>query len=83
MNTVTVKQWKDISTFDPLKDGIFDVDGTIERIKMVTGKSDEDIDNMPMEELLPTYLDCVEKVNSLVFSKLKQIPKEDGDKAAV
>ena len=76
-NSITVKQWKDLVAFEPInKDGILDVDGTIKHIATVQGKSVEELENeIAVEDLLPTYINCVHEVNSLVYSKLNVIPK--------
>lgn len=74
---ITVKDWKDIVTFEPIsKDGILDVDGTISRISKVRGKTVEEIEaETAVEDLLPEYIKCVREVNSLVYKKLEAIPK--------
>ena len=75
MNVITVKMWKDINTFDPMENGVFNVDGTVERVAMVTGKTVAEVEEMPMNELLPTFLECVKTVNREVFAKLDVMPK--------
>lgn len=72
---VTVKLWREINTFDPLKDGNFDVDGTVYFISQVRNKSVEEVENMAIDDLLPEFIECVKEVNSKVFSKLDKMPK--------
>jgi hypothetical protein len=73
---VTVKAWKDIISFDPIKDGHFDIDGTVARIAAVKGKTVEEIEkDTAIEDLLPTFLDCVHECNNMVFKRLDMIPK--------
>lgn len=72
---ITVKTWKDISSFDPLEGGKLNVEGTVKRIAMVTGKSIKEVENMPVSELLPEFLKCVETVNKEVFAKIGNMPK--------
>ena len=81
-NIITVKMWKDITTFDPLANGNFDVDGTVKRIVDITGKSVEEVETMPISDLLPEFLNCVKLVNAEVFDKLKQLKNGSGDREA-
>lgn len=67
---VTVKIWKQLNTFDPMANGKFDVDGTVALVAVAQGKTVEDVEEMPVDELLPTFLQCVHDANALVFSKL-------------
>lgn len=80
---ITVKQWKDLVSFEPIsKEGVIDVDGTIRQIAIVRGKTVEEIEeSLTVDELLPEYINCVHDVNALVFSKLDVMPKNgNGDK---
>ena len=80
---ITVKQWKDLVSFEPIsKDGVINVDGTIEQIAIVRGKTVDEIENtLTVDELLPEYIKCVHEINNLVFSKLDVMPKNgNGDK---
>ena len=82
---ITVKQWKDLVAFEPIdKDGVLDVDGTINQIAIVQEKSVEDVENsIAVEDLLPTFIECVKNVNALVYKKLEVIPKNgSGDNQA-
>lgn len=73
---ITVKLWREINTFDPLNGGKdFDLDGTVDIIARVRNKTKEEVEEMPMEELLPEFLKCVQEVNALVFKKINQMPK--------
>lgn len=72
---ITVKMWKDINAFDPMAGGKLDVDGTVKHIANVREKSIEEIEAMPMENLLPEFLECVHIVNNTVFAKINQMPK--------
>lgn len=74
---ITVKQWKDLVAFEPIdKNGVLDVDGTIKQIAIVQEKSVEDVENsIAVEDLLPTFIECVKNVNALVYKKLEVIPK--------
>lgn len=72
---ITVKMWKDIVSFDPVKNNQLDVDGTVKRIAEIKGMTTEEVESMPMEQLLPTYLECVKLVNDTVFSKINSMPK--------
>lgn len=77
---ITVKMWKDINTFQPIVADRLDVDGTVKRIAAVREKSVEEIEEMPVENLLPEFLECVSIVNRAVFAKLDKMPKNaDGD----
>lgn len=76
MNTnITVKMWKDITTFEPIVNNMLDVDGTVKRIAEIKGMTIDEVEQMPMEKLLPTYLECVKLVNDTVFAKISQLPK--------
>lgn len=79
---ITVKMWKDITSFDPLANGNFDVDGTVKRIVDITGKPVEEVEAMPMADLLPAFIECVKTVNNEVFAKMKQLKNGSGDKEA-
>ena len=72
---VTVKLWREVNDFNPLHDNNLDVDGTVELIAKVQGKPKEEVEELPIEELLPTFVECVRQVNALVFEKVKQVPK--------
>jgi len=74
---ITVKQWKDLVAFEPISaEGVLDVDGTIKQIAIVQEKSVEDVENsIAVEDLLPTFIECVKNVNALVYKKLEVIPK--------
>lgn len=72
---ITVKDWREINEFDPMAGGKFNLEGTVALIERVTGKSKEEIEALPMEDLLPTFLDCVHKANALVFEKINKMPK--------
>lgn len=78
---ITVKMWKDLVSFDPIKDGKFDLDGTIERIAKVKGKTIDEIESTTaVEDVLPTFIECVREANDLVFKRLDTIPKNgNGD----
>ena len=80
---VTVKTWKELATFEPIRDGKLDIDGTVRLIAAVKDKSVEEVEaTTPIEELLPTFIDCVHECNNLVFKKLDVVPKNaqgDGD----
>ena len=58
-----------------MKDGNFDVDGTVYFISQVRNKSVEEVENMAIDDLLPEFIECVKEVNSKVFSKLDKMPK--------
>lgn len=75
---ITIKDWKDITTFEPIKDGILDVDGTIQRIAKIKNISVEEVEAMDVSDLLPEYLNCVRAVNESVFAKISKLPK-NGD----
>ena len=77
---ITVKDWKDIVTFDPISaEGVLDVDGTISRIAKVRCKPVAEVEaTTAVEDLLPEYIKCVREVNSLVYKKLEAIPKNAG-----
>lgn len=73
---VTVKTWKELATFEPIRDGKLDIDGTVRLIAAVKDKSVEEVESeTPIEELLPTFIDCVHECNNLVFKKLEAVPK--------
>jgi hypothetical protein len=73
---ITVKTWKELVTFDPIRDGKLDVDGTIRLIATVKDKTVEEIEeNTPIDELLPLFLACVHEANDLVFAKINTMPK--------
>lgn len=73
---MTVKDWKDLITFEPIHDGGLDLDGTIERIAKVEGKTVEEIESsVDIEEILPMFIQCVHRANDLVFSRLDKMPK--------
>ena len=78
---ITVKMWKDITGFNPIKDGELDVDGTVKRIADIKGIPIEQIEEMPVCDLLPTFLECVRIVNQEVFKKVDKLAKnaEAGD----
>lgn len=81
---ITVKMWKKINSFEPIKDDVLDVDGTINIIAEIKNQSVEQVEEMAMEDLLPTFLDCVSEVNKTVFSKLSKLPKNaTGDNVEV
>ena len=67
---ITVKTWKEIVSFDPLANGVFNVDGTVKLIAEVRNMSIEEVEQLPMEDLLPTFIQCVNEVSDLVFSKV-------------
>lgn len=68
---ITVKTWKKLMSFNPITDGVFDVDGTVAILAEVKGKSVEEIENMAADELLPAFLQAVKEANAIVFDKLK------------
>lgn len=73
---MTVKDWKDLITFEPIHDGGLDLDGTIERIAKVEGKTVEEIESsVDIEEILPMFIQCVHRANDLVFARLDKMPK--------
>lgn len=67
---VTVKLWKRLNAFDPMAGGKLDIDGTVELVAAARGKTVEEIEEMPMEDILPEFLKCVQDANALVFSKI-------------
>ena len=75
---ITVKLWKDITGYNPInvETGEFDVNGTMDVIMQVKGKSKEELEAMDISDLLPEYLDCVKMVNEAVFAKIGQLPKK-------
>ena len=72
----TVKMWKDFTEFDPIKEnGELDLEGTLVRIAAVKSTPVEILEKeMAIEDLLPTYLECVKKVNEKVFAKINKFP---------
>lgn len=72
---ITVKMWKDICDFDPMHDGQLDIDGTLQRISAVKEKSIAELEEMPVSDLLPEFLDCVKIVNAEVFRKVDKLAK--------
>ena len=77
---ITVKLWKDVATFEPIKEDMLDVDGTIDIIMRVKGMTKEETEELPMEDLLPLYLECVSEVNKAVFKNVGKLPKNaNGD----
>lgn len=77
--TVTVKAWKELAGYNPIKDNRLDVSGTVDRIAMVYNVTVEDVENeLNMDDLLPCFLECVTFCNELVFKKLDVIPKNAG-----
>ena len=78
---MTVKDWKDLITFEPIHDGGLDLDGTIERIAKVEGKTVAEIEaETEIEDILPLFIKCVHEANDLVFARLDKMPKNaNGD----
>lgn len=77
---LTVKMWKDINTFEPIKNGDLDVDGTVKRIADFRGKTVEEVEEMEISDLLPEFLKCYHEANAAVFTKLNTLPKNaEGD----
>lgn len=77
---ITVKLWKDINDFNPLESGKFDLDGTVKRIAEVKDIPVEEVEKMPISDILPEFLDCVRIVNEEVFKKVNLLPKNgNGD----
>lgn len=75
--TVKARVWRELVGFDPLEDGVFNYDGTCEKIAAVYGCKKEDVEeNFELAELLPEYLKCVEFVNGQVVKSLEEIPKK-------
>lgn len=72
---ITVKLWKEVTAFEPIVEDKLDVDGTVDIIAKIEGKTKEEIEEIPMSDLLPTYLACVRKVNAEVFKKVENLPK--------
>ena len=73
---ISVKTWRELNSFDPLHGGEqLDIEGTVSLIAKAQEKPIEEIENLPIEDLLPTFLDEVHKANELVFSKINKIPK--------
>lgn len=72
---ITVKLWKDINCFEPIKGNVLDVDGTIDLIAKVKGKTIEEMEEIDIADLLPMFLECVHEVNAKVFEKVAQLPK--------
>lgn len=73
---VKVKVWRELEGYDPLNGGDIDVEGTLEKIAMVYGL-DVDVvaEELALDDLLPTYIECIKYVNDIVLSKLKNVPK--------
>ena len=69
---ITVKLWKDINCFEPIKGNVLDVDGTIDLIAKVKGKTIEEMEEIDIADLLPMFLECVHEVNAKVFEKVAQ-----------
>jgi len=81
---ITVKLWKDINAFEPIKGNVLDVDGTIDLIARVKGKTIEEMEEIDIADLLPLFLECVHDVNAKVFEKISQMPKNgNGDSTAI
>lgn len=78
---MTVKDWKDLVAFEPIHDGQLDLDGTINCIAKVKGKTVDEIEaETAIEDVLPTFIQCVHEANDLVFSRLDKMPKNaNGD----
>ena len=78
---MTVKDWKELITFEPIHDGGLDLDGTIEHIAKVKGKTVAEIEaETEIEDILPMFIECVHKANDLVFARLDKMPKNgNGD----
>lgn len=73
---MTVKDWKDLITFEPIRDGQLDLDGTIERIAKAKGKTPDEIESeTAIEDILPMFIQCVHDANDMVFARLDQMPK--------
>ena len=72
---ITVKIWREMNNFDPLANGKFDIDNTIKYISIVRGKTADEVEQMPADELLPEFLKCLREINNSVFAKLDQMPK--------
>ena len=70
MCMVTVKQWKELNMFEPIRDGIFDVDGTVRHVAACSGKTIDEVEEMPVSDLLPEFLRCLQEINKEVFAKM-------------
>ena len=78
---VKAKVWRELQGYDPLEGDKVDFEGCINKIAMVYGTDAAFIeDNLDIDDILPTFLECVHYVNGLVFSKLSVLPK-NGEKA--
>lgn len=70
------KVWRELQGFNPLEDGKFNYNATIEKIALVYGLTVEEVEaDLGLDEVLPVFLECVEYVNDFVFAKLQAIPK--------
>lgn len=74
---VKANVWRKLAGFDPLKDGVFHYDDTVEVIAEVYGISAEEVESeLSLSEVLPTFLECVEFVNKQLFVKLSEVSKK-------
>ena len=73
---MTVKDWKELITFEPIRDGVLDIDGTIQCIASAKGKTTDEIEaETAIEDVLPMFIECVRSANNLVFERLDKMPK--------
>lgn len=56
--------------FEPIKDGVFDVDGTVKRVVECSGRTVDEVEAMPISDLLPEFLKCLQEINKEVFAKM-------------
>lgn len=74
---IKARTWKEFAGYDPFKDDNFDLDGTAERIAMVYGLTAEQVlDELTVDEIFPTFLDCVHHINAQVLRTFKDTPKK-------
>ena len=75
--TVKAKVWRELVGYDPLKDGVFDYDGCVEKLALVYNVDKETIEEeMELHEMLPAFVKAVDFVNSQVVRGLKEIPSK-------
>lgn len=75
---VTMKMWREITKIDTLDDDSTMADLLTSRLDilgLVYGIDDDVLDELPVEEVIPSYKKVADYVSKLIFSKLDKLPK--------